>query len=203
MVRSIIYAILLGIGMAACLSQNENEAETEAEQTTVVGLETEEEKNVPAPSSLIIQKGKVGDIAIGTLIDSLRKQAPAGYTLSDTVLLQEGTQAAAYLLKPNGYNKGIIVEQVCNPACRVWRINVQHPDFRTPKGIGVGSKYSEARQHYAISDITLGDGGLVALSKAGGITLVLDSSQIPVNQRAKLTPETVPANTLIKNILIY
>ena len=204
MVRSIIYAILLGIGMAACLSQRDDEAEIEAERpATTAEAELSDIERKPDPASFVIQKGEVGDMEIGALIDSVRNQVPAGYTLTDTVLLLEGTQAAAYLLKPNNHNKGLIIEQLCNPSCRVWRINVQHPDFKTPKGIGVGSKYSEVQRYYPISAIELADGGLVALSEQGGMTFVLDTSQIPKSEVASLTPQTVPANTIIKGILIY
>ncbi|WP_299824125.1 mechanosensitive ion channel protein MscS [uncultured Pontibacter sp.] len=206
MIKNIIYAILLGVGMAACLSQREEDIGGEADQAaTAASTETEltEEMATPDPASFIIQKGRVGELAIGTPIDSMRNQVPVGYTIADTTLTQEGNQSTAYLLKPEGAAKGLLIEQGCNPTCNVWRINVQHPDFRTPKGIGVGSKYSEVQEQHPISTVTLADGGFVAVSNGAGMSFVLDTSQLPQNRIASYTPETVPANTIVKRILIY
>lgn len=205
MIRNIIYAILLGVGMAACLSQREDDAgiETEDPVSAAPMTETTENTTTPDPATFVIQKGRVGDLTIGTSIDSMRNQVPTGYVIADTTLMQEGNQSTAYLLRPRNYEKGLLVEQSCNPDCNVWRINVQHPDFKTPKGVGVGSKYSEVQQLYPISTVTLADGGFVAVSNQAGMSFVLDTSQLPQNRISSYTPETVPANTLVKRILIY
>ncbi|GAB3203781.1 hypothetical protein ABID22_002020 [Pontibacter aydingkolensis] len=203
MIRNIIYAILLGVGMAACLSQREDETGIESDQPATTEAEVSETTPSPDPATFVIEKGHVGDITIGTSIDSLRNQVPAGYTIADTTLTLEGSQSTAYLLKPQNATKGLLIEQTCNPDCKVWRINAQHQDFRTPKGISVGSKYSEVQQQHSISTVTLADGGFVAVSKVAGLSFVLDTSQLPKNRIASYTPETVPANTLVKRILIY
>ena len=204
MFRNIIYAILLGVGMAACLSQREEDTGIETnEPNTATDSETTDNIATPDPATFVIEKGRVGSITIGAPIDSMRNQVPVGYTIADTMLIQEGTQSTAYLLKPENQPKGLLIEQACNTTCNVWRINVQHPDYKTPKGIAVGSKYSEVNQVYPISTVTLADGGFVAVSNSAGMSFVLDTSQLPKNRIASYTPETVPANTLVKRILIY
>ena len=204
MIRNIIYAILLGVGMAACLSQREEETGIEADQSAAI-TETEapDETTTPDPSTFVIQKDRVGSIKIGEPIDSMRNQVPAGYTIADTVLTLEGSPSTAYLLKPANETKGLLIEQACNPNCNVWRINVQNPSYKTPKGIGIGSKYSEVMRYHPISTVTLADGGFVAVSNESGLSFVLDTSQLPQNRISRFTPETVPANTLVKRVLVY
>lgn len=208
MIRNIIYAILLGVSMAACLSQQDKEANTASEQepdALLTDTETDSEAaNIPPdPSTFVIAKERVGNVKIGMPIAQMREQVPAGYTIADTTLTQEGMQATAYLLHPQNQDKGILVEQICDTDCKVWRINVKSSDYKTPKGIGVGSKYGEVQDLYPISTVTLADGGLVAVAKEGGITFVLDQSQLPRERLATFTPATIPANTIVKSILIY
>ncbi|MEJ8801558.1 mechanosensitive ion channel protein MscS [Pontibacter sp. H249] len=204
MIRNIIYAILLGVGMAACLSQREENVEDEVGESSV-GPMTETTQNTinPDPASFVIQENRVGELEIGAPIDSLLNQIPAGYTITDTTLMQEGNQSTAYLLKPQNQDKGILIEQNCTANCNIWRINVMHPEFKTTRGIGIGSKYSEVQQQHPISTVTLADGGFVAVSNTAGMSFVLDTSELPQNRIASYTPETVPANTLVKRILIY
>jgi hypothetical protein len=205
MIRNIIYAILLGIGMAACLSQREEETKTETESTVIPEIETTEDETTVTldPAAFVIQKGQAGSIQIGMPMDKLLNNVPKGYTITDTTLTQEGMQSTAYLLKPQNHNKGLLVEQSCNPDCTIWRINVKAPEYRTPNGIGIGSKYGELKQFHPISTVILADGGFVAVSKAAGLSFVLDTSTLPKSKLSSYTPETVPANTIVKSILIY
>jgi hypothetical protein len=205
MFRNIIYAILLGIGMAACLSQRDDQPETQLEGIVVEDDEaiTKDAAVSPDPSAFVVQKGHVGGVEIGMPMDKLLNNIPTGYTIADTTLMQEGMQATAYLLKPQKLDKGLLIEQRCNANCSVWRINVKAPEYRTPKGIGIGSKYGEVKQYHPISTVLLADGGFVAVSKATGLTFVLDTSTLPKHKLSSFTPATVPANTIVKSILIY
>lgn len=204
--KNIFYAIMLGIGMAACLSQNDRDGEEATAADTTPDLltdTTEPATTTPKPEDLAIVPGRVGFVTIGEPMEQMRQNIPAGFTIADTTLQQEGMQSTAYLIKPEKNSKGILVEQQCNASCNVWRINVLSDLYKTTKGVGVGATYSQARQQYPISTVLLADGGLVAVAKEDGITFVLDTSQIPEKQRSKLTPATVPPATRIKSILIY
>lgn len=205
MLKNIFYAILLGVGMAACLSENSNEDSTQAEEVTeqTTDIEETDATPVPAPEHFVIREDGVGTIKIGMPIEEVRSNVTPGFAIADTTLMIEGQASTAYNLHLKDKTKGILVEQLCKEACTVWRINVKSTDFKTSKGIGVGSKYSEVQQFYPIQTVVLADGGLVAISEEAGMSFVLDRSQIPVNQRSVLTPATVPANTLVKSILVY
>ncbi|MBC5775140.1 mechanosensitive ion channel protein MscS [Pontibacter sp. KCTC 32443] len=204
-IKNIFYAILLGVGMAACLSQNDKSGEGETAGTTPEQSATEitEQNITPTAEQLQIAPDRVGFITIGQNIEQMRQAIPAGFTITDTTLQQEGMQATAYIIKPDQQTKGILVEQQCKQDCNVWRLNVQSDLYKTAKGVHVGSTYSEVQNIHPISTVTLADGGLVAVAKDGGMTFVLETAQIPANQRARLTPATVPANTPVKAILVY
>lgn len=204
MLKNIFYAVLLGIGMAACLSQQDEDTETSNEASTQeTSLEMPEEASTAAPELFNIAQGRVGAVTIGMPLEELQSNIPAGMALTDTTLLQEGMQSTAYLLRPEGQLKGLLIEQQCMTACQVWRLAVSNSDFKTAKGIAVGSKYSELQQAYAVEQITFEEGNLVALTSEQGISFMLDKGQIPASQLPRLNKENVPANTLIKTILVY
>ncbi len=205
-----LYAILLGAGMAACLSQQENDEETQTET-----LQQEENLNptgsttapaqVPDPASFVMEKGKAGDVAIGMPIEEVRNNVPMGFAVKDTMLMLEGQQSTAYVLTPQGQDKGLLVEQQCEAGCRVWRISVLSTDFKTPKGLGVGSKYGEVKEAYPIGTVALAEGNFVAVSEAAGMSFVLDDTQLPqdAQDRGRYNPGNIPANTLVKRIILY
>lgn len=155
MLRNIGYAILLGVGMAACLSESESENTTATTPQPVEKVAEESIKPEPDPSEFILAKGRAGSIKIGMPITEIRNNIPAGFTIQDSVLLQEGTEATAYVLRPVTESKGIIIEQTCEPDCKVWRIAVKSPAYKTAAGIGIGSKYGEVQARYPISFVGL------------------------------------------------
>lgn len=205
MLKNICYAILLGVGMAACLSENASENTTATGQVPDKATVRTAENAVatPAPEHFVIRKGGVGNIEIGMPMEEILSNVTPGFAIADTTLQMEGQAFTAYKLHLQDKPKGILVEQQCKAECQVWRINVKSSNFKTAKGIGVASKYGEVQQHYPIQTVVLADGSLVAVSKEAGMSFVLETSQIPASQRSRLTPATVPANTLVKSILVY
>ncbi|MCC9135526.1 mechanosensitive ion channel protein MscS [Pontibacter silvestris] len=207
MLKNIIYAILLGVGMAACLSQSNNKQETSKATASEPATESiptnDEEMAVPAPENFVIAKDRAGYVRLNMPIEEMRQSVPNGMDIADTTLQTKGQPSTAYLLQAKDAARGLLIEQTCAPTCEVWRIQVQHPDFKTSSGIGIGSKYSEVQSAYPISYVSPGEAGLVAVSEDANFSFVLDSSHLPAEQLAKLKPEDVPANTIVKSILIY
>jgi hypothetical protein len=211
MLKNLLYAILLGVGMAACLADRDNsdDAVTTDTDTTVEGgpmtetIEYESPAAVPDPADFLISKGRVGNIRIGMPIEDMRSQVPSGQQIKDTTLRLEGQQYTGYVFSSPNSPGGLLVEQVCEPDCRVWRLSISSNAYQTAQGIGVGSKYSEVAQHYPISYTSLGEAGFVAVSEAAGLSFLLDSSQLDKNRLHQIKPDQVPANTLVRGILIY
>lgn len=203
MLKNLLYAILLGVGMAACLDDR-YETANEAISTDAIPEVTEEPAApAPDPADFVIAKGRVGILQLGMPVENMRLQAPQGQTLVDTTLHLEGQAYTAYVVKSSSSPKGIVIEQLCEPDCKVWRINVRDEDYRTAEGIGIGSKYGEVRQHYPIKFVSQGEAGFVAVSEKAGLSFILDTGQLNKAQLHRLKPDEVPANTQVKGILVY
>ncbi|GAB3820043.1 mechanosensitive ion channel protein MscS [Pontibacter rugosus] len=206
-IRNVIYAILLGVSMAACLSQQDEENTTQAEAATPElqgsDIDTDAIDLRSAPAAYAIAKGHVGNIKIGMPIEQLRNNVPAGLHITDTTLTQEGQQSTAYLLTPQGQHKGLLVEQDCQQECSIWRISVRSPTYKTASGMGVGSKYSEIQQAYKISSVSFEEGNVVAIAPEAGMSFIIDHSQLSQQQLARVNAKNLPANTLVKRVLVY
>ncbi|GAA4439942.1 hypothetical protein GCM10023188_36610 [Pontibacter saemangeumensis] len=202
-IRNILYAILLGAGMAACLSQNDEAAtESETEDGTAATSATE---TTPAPAAFVLEKGRAGNIKLGMPIEEVRQQVVDGTAVKDTLLMLEGQQSTAYVLHQDDRDKGLLIEQVCDPDCKVWRISVLSPEYKTAKGIGVGSKYGEVKQAYPISTVAFEEGNFVAVSDTASMSFELDDTQLPQDAKdmGRYNPGNIPDNTLVTRVMLY
>ncbi|MFD2247033.1 mechanosensitive ion channel protein MscS [Pontibacter ruber] len=207
MLKNILYAILLGVGMAACLAdrdsaENEQTTLTDTTGTAITAVETAGTPS-PDPSAFVIGSNKVGSVQIGMPIEEIRQHVPQGYTITDTTLRMEGQDYTAYVLHAGNGGKGLLVEQQCEPECKVWRLRVRDADYKTAQGIGIGSKYGEVQKSFPISYVGPGEGNFVAVSEKTGMTFVLNVSQLPKDRLSKLKPADVPANTIVESIFIF
>ena len=200
-IRNILYAILLGVGMAACLSQNdetttENEEQVEATATTPAE---------PEPADLVIEKGRAGNIRLGMPIAEVRQSVVEGTVVNDTLLTQEGQQATAYVLHTSDKAKGLLIEQQCEPDCQVWRISVLSPTYKTAEGIGVGSSYGEVKAAYPITTVAVEEDNFVAVSDSAGISFMLDDTKLPQDGKelGRYDPGNIPDNTPVTRVLLY
>lgn len=202
MLKNLIYAILLGVGMAACLADQDSDTEETVTGGPVIGL-TEEDAPADDPADHLLAKGRAGKIRIGMSIEEMRQHVPEGHQLRDTTLHLEGQQYTAYILTNADSPMGLLIEQQCEPDCQVWRIRVRDDDYKTAQGISIGSKYGEVQQYYPIAYTSLGEAGFVAVSESAGMSFILDTRQLNTSRLHQLKPEEIPANTIVTEILIY
>lgn len=200
-IRNILYAILLGVGMAACLSQND-EATTENEEQVEATATTAAE---PDPADLVIEKGRAGNIRLGMPIEEVRQSVVEGTVVNDTLLMQEGQQSTAYVLHTSDKDKALLIEQRCEPDCQVWRISVLSPAYKTAEGIGVGSNYGEVKAAYPITTVALEEDNFVAVSDTAGMSFELDDTQLPQDGKdlGRYDPGNIPDNTMVTRVMLY
>lgn len=204
MLKNLIYAILLGAGMAACLADTDSSAVTETTDTAGIPDTTSPDTQTDAQAAdFVLAKGRAGAIRIGMPITDLRQLQLGGQQLRDTTLQLEGQDYTAYTLRNTDGTSGLLIEQQCEPNCQVWRIRVLGDDYKTAQGLGVGAKYGEVAQHFPISYASLGDAGFVAVSEQAGMSFILDTGSLDSNKLHRLQPDQIPANTLVRSILIY
>jgi hypothetical protein len=206
MFKNILYAVLLGVGMAACLADRDSSENKQTSTTDTTGTAATADETTPPvtdPAAFVISPGKVGRLQIGMSINEMRQHVPPGFTIKDTTLSLEGQDYTAYVLQAGGDSKGLLVEQQCDPECKVWRLRVRDTAYKTAQGIGIGSRYGEVQHTYPISYVSPGEGNFVAVSEKAGLSFVLNTAQLPKGRLPGLKPADIPANTLVESIFIY
>ncbi|SFG31430.1 hypothetical protein [Pontibacter chinhatensis] len=205
MLKNILYAVLLGVGMAACLSQQDNpDDETAGEPEEFILPETTEDATALSDSTLfLVAEQRVGNTRIGMPIARMRQQVSGGLRLTDTTLNLEGAPSTAYVLRPEKEAKGLLIEQSCDGECKVWRISVLSPKYKTAKDIRVGTTYGELQQVYKIRAVTFEEGNVVAQAPDAGMSFMLDHSSLPAEELSRLNAATAPKNLPIERILVY
>ncbi|GAA4304674.1 hypothetical protein [Nibribacter koreensis] len=153
--------------------------------------------------NLSIQKGQAGAVKIGMPIEELQKQY--GYNkLKEVELQQEGTAVKAYEVLGERNRTDLRVEQQCKgTACKVWRITVLNPAFKTQSGIGIGSTYKDLKTNMNIKSVAQGEGNFVAISEDNKMSFVLDVSSMPAGNVSKLKVNTVPGDTKVTSVMLF
>jgi hypothetical protein len=148
----------------------------------------------------IVERGRVGSIAIGAPAESVRREFGERVRLVDLNL--EGMLSPAFEVKLATAQIGpsLVVEiNPVNSRLVVTRINVVDPTLRTKEGIGVGSTFAELRARYAVDWVGSGEGSFFARVEAIGMSFRLD---VPPGWPRTLNPRDVPPGTRIVSILL-
>ena len=127
--------------------------------------------------TMVVERGRVGSVAIGAAAESVRTEFGDRVRLVDLNL--EGMLSPAFEVKlaTSQIGPSLVVE--INPAGNrlvVTRIHVVDPSLRTREGIGVGSTVAELRARYTVDSVGAGEGGLFARVESIGMSFRLDSS---------------------------
>ncbi|OON70066.1 hypothetical protein [Hymenobacter sp. CRA2] len=168
---------------------------------------------VPAPappaapdSSLLLRAGYVGPLRLNMKETALLELLPPS-SLRKTTRSLEGIEYPAYEYRPAGAPASaapLLLEMVTaldGNGNRLWRVQLQDPRYRTAEGIGVGSRYGDARRTYGVQTIERAEGRLVAVSERVGMTWVLDKTGLPT--KGLLRKDDIPPATRITGIILY
>jgi hypothetical protein len=163
------------------------------------------------PEEYLLSKQKAGYCEIGMGIDNLLgKYGRESSKLVDLNL--EGTFSPAiefFFDNPETENPSLVAEigwgssQNGGPkGFIVSRITIYGKNFKTEKGIGVGSTLGELRKNHHINWIELGEGGLIARVDDLGMSFVLFLVTIPEEWLLTRNMELIPNEVTIISILI-
>lgn len=170
----------------------------------------------------LLSKQKAGHVKIGMSIDDLyRKYDRKSTKLVD--LYTEGTFSPAleiYLNKEEDEEKYSFITEIgwsplhtskieksisvarYRTGFVVTRIQVYDENFKTEKGVGVGSTLGELWKHYKVDWLDFGEGGLIARSDELMMSFVLFLVDIPEEWYMTRDMELIPDSTKIVSILI-
>lgn len=209
----LVLTLALVYFLAACGPADQQQTDTREPETlpadslppdgTAVIPDTAPEDLVPpavrtGPASYRIAPGQAGPIQIGMDINELKKAWPG--QLQETVRHYEGEQSRAYQI--GNFESGVLVEEKCQPACQVWRIQVRDAAYRTGEGLGVGSTLGEVKKHYPLSFLGPGETEIVAIAKDKKFTFLLDVSGLPAKQVPFLNLRNTPDSVKVLGMLI-
>ncbi|WP_205502671.1 hypothetical protein [Rufibacter psychrotolerans] len=153
--------------------------------------------------NLTLQRGQAGAVKIGMPIEELKKAY--GYNkLREVDHTLEGTTTKAFEVLGERRRPDLLVEQDCaGGACKVYRITVLNPAFKSASGVGIGSTLGQVKQNFSISRVSPGEGKLVAIAEADKMSFVLDMKGIPAERWGKLKVEDVPNTTQVTGVMLY
>jgi hypothetical protein len=152
--------------------------------------------------TLVVERGRVGTVAIGASAETLYQEFGDRARLIDLKL--EGQLSPAIEIKLSGAQIGasLIAEILpSNNRLVVSRINVLDARLRTKQGIGIGSTYADLRSVYSIDRVGSGEGQFFARVDALGMSFQLDLSGLPGTQVTR-DPARVPNEARIVGILL-
>jgi len=86
--------------------------------------------------------------------------------------------------------------------CRIWRITVRDPAYRTAAGLGVGSRYGEVRLAAPVSFVGPTTMGIAATAEEWHMDFLLDPDPIEVS-RLPLRRETVHDSVRVIGVQLY
>lgn len=161
--------------------------------------------------NLTVGRGRVGEIKVGMSPNDIYEVFGKKYTRLVDLQLEGMNSPAIELFKTELQlgNPDIIFELDQN---KVYRIQVNSPQYRTDKGIGVGSTFGDLRQVYGINNptqIIWGEEGFYgAVVRELGMSFRLDVNQTmkpaQIDDFNKASdPGRIPEKTRIDSILVH
>ncbi len=154
-------------------------------------------------SALIKESPSIDGVKVGMSVESFLKIVKGKRTVKKEKMSSEGEEYNIY----NVYKDGKLmysVEPECGKTCKVWRISVYTKEFKTGKGIGVGSTLADIKKNYTVTDIsTEGEGELAVFVKETEMTFFLDSSKVPPGWWRNRTLKTLNDKILVINRILF
>lgn len=189
---------------AACSSDKTENAKKPIENGTENAAKTPDPKVIEA-EQYALTPGRAGQILVGLPSDSLKKMVPAE-NLRTTQRELEGQKYTGYEIRnvKAGNQLLLLAEESCqHDSCKIFRIRILSPKFKTKEGIRVGSTFGEVRKAYQFSYVGLGEADFVALSEAQRMAFCLDISKFPPKPLYKVQGADIPDSTRVTSILMF
>lgn len=171
---------------------------------------TENPEKVKKPDLETLQQfelkpGSAGQIRVNISSDSLKKLVPAE-NLKASEREMEGEKYMAYEIRNArmGNQLLLLAEESCeNKACKIFRMRVLSPKFKTKEGIRVGSTFGDINKAYKFSYVGIGEADFVALSEEQRMAFALDIAGFPSKPLYKIKQADIPDSTRVTSIILF
>jgi hypothetical protein len=171
---------------------------------------TENTEKVTKPDLATLQQfdlkpGYAGQIQVNMPSDTLKKMVPAE-NLKTTERELEGQKHTAFEIRNAKTDNQLLLlaEESCeNKTCKIFRVRVISPKFKTKEGIRVGSTFGEVKNAFKFSYVGIGESDFVALSEEQRMAFALDIAGFPPKPLYKIKPADIPDSTKVTSILMF
>lgn len=126
----------------------------------------------------IITSNSLDEIKIGMLIDDFYRFTDTSLTIKKESIKLEGDLYDIY----NVYSKDTLVfavEPDCEDICKIWRIWLYSPHYKTMEGIGVGNTLGDLKEKYTIKSFNSEEGSVSVSVEQIDLGFQMDSKNIP------------------------
>lgn len=166
-----------------------------------------------ADTSLLLAPGRVGNVRVGMRVGEVR--ALFGPALREVTLARGGEEYPAFAVGRVGREKlpALLLEPLCDNGdddatgaptdrCRIWRITVRDPRYRTATGLGVGSRYGDVRLGAPLTFVGPTPMGLAATVEAWQMNLLLDADAVEA-RHLPVRRETIHDTVRVTGVQLY
>jgi len=192
--RHLSFTLIIVLGLIACNTKpvvDKAKISNDSIKTTILSSKTN-----------FITNNSVDGVAIEENIKEFIAEVEKRYTVKKEKMQLEGDSYDIY----NVYDKGqkiYSIEPYFDKPDNIDRIWIYGKEFKTEKGIGVGSTLADIKSKYHIDSIsTEGEGGLQILVKEISVAFIMDNSKLPKDWWEKENKEEIPENLPIEKIII-
>lgn len=195
-----ILCLMLTLGQA-CRSESGTGQPDDPPLASAEEAPAKEESEVLQKFRLV--PSQAGLARIGMTVDELNASVPAAMLVEKEVN-REGQLYTVYEILNDTYSQetGLVAEPLCDPECRIYRIEVRDRKYQTEEGIGIGSTYGQVRQTLPIAYASAAEGNLVAVSEEAGMSFLLDQTAFSGEELRNIQKENIPDSTLVTGILL-
>ncbi|MBC7448702.1 MAG: hypothetical protein H7330_11650, partial [Hymenobacteraceae bacterium] len=157
--------------------------------------------------------GRAGAVRIGMRVAELR--ARFGLTLREVTLMRGGEQYPAFAIGSVGSSRlpALLLEPLCEDGeddaagaptdrCRIWRITIRDPSYRTASGLGVGSRYGEVRRAAPVTFVGPNPMGTAATVESWQLNFLLDPEALTA-RKLPVHRETIHDSVRVVGVQLY
>jgi hypothetical protein len=191
--RHLSFTLFLALGLIACNTKqvDKGKISNDSIKTTISTSKTN-----------FITSNSVDGVVIEENIKEFIAEVEKRYTVKKEKMQLEGDSYDIY----NVYDKGkkiYSIEPYSDKPDNVDRIWIYGKEFKTEKGIGVGSTLADIKSKYNVESIsTEGEGGLQILVKEISVGFIMDNSKLPKDWWGKMDNKEIPESSPIEEIII-
>ncbi len=150
----------------------------------------------------ILNRFQAGKVGIGTSMDDVLEYYSGKIKFSsDTAGGQEFPTAEVYVDSAAEFPS--LVLELDEDSSVVYRIISLDNNFKTPQGIGVGSRFKELLKNYKIEWVDTTEGNVIARVKALRMSFVLDDRDVPPEWQETKNAKYIKPDTRITKVVLY